>query len=342
MSRTVILTGIRSNDEPHIGNYFGAIMPLIEMAKSRSDQYQINLFVPDLHSFTTDIDHSKLFAKTMSMLTTFVASGLPLDNPNVNIYRQSFVSAHSELGIILNNFTSFGELSRMTQFKEKGQTQSMVSAGLFTYPVLMAADILVHDATYVPVGDDQTQHLELTRNLAQRLNNKFHDGLFTVPLEVKKQHEFFGKDEGLRIMNLAQPTKKMSKSDESGKGVIFLSDDPDAAYKKIMSAATDSESSIAYDKIKQPGISNLLQILALYRNSPLQSVIDEYHGQSNYGQFKQIVAEATKNFLADLQARVSEVDQQELLSKLEQSERAMNHSASKTLLRVQKAIGLRR
>src|SRR5665213_1200221 len=260
MAKDVILTGIRANNDLHIGNYFGALLPMVDMAKNRSSDYQVNLFVPDLHSFTTPIDHSKLQAQIMHNLKIFVAAGLPLDNPDIHIYRQSYIPAHSELTWILDCFTYYGELGRMTQFKEKGFDQASVSLGLFNYPVLMASDILLYGAKYVPVGDDQTQHLEFTRDIAERINKQFGE-LFLLPEPVAKQHEFFGKDQGLRIKDLADPTKKMSKSDDSGKGVIFLGDSPDEATEKIMSATTDSlTDGIKLDPQERPGVFNLVQI----------------------------------------------------------------------------------
>jgi tryptophanyl-tRNA synthetase len=262
MSKPVILTGLRANNDLHIGNYFGALLPIVDMAKQKSSEYQINLFMPDLHSFTTPIDHNKLQSSITNSLRVFVAAGLPLDNPNVHIYRQSYVAAHSELTLLLNNFTGVGEMERMIQYKEKSTKlgKDRVSLGLLDYPVLQAADILLYGASYIPVGDDQTQHLEFTRDIAVRMNAKFGN-LFTVPVSVKEQHEFFGKDQGLRIKDLADPTKKMSKSDETGKGVIFLNDSPEDARKKIMSAETDSFGKIAHDRERQPGISNLLEPL---------------------------------------------------------------------------------
>ena len=397
MSKPTILTGLRANNDLHIGNYFGALLPLIDMAKKHAGEYQINLFMPDLHSFTTPIDHSELQANIMNALRTFVAAGLPLDHPDVYIYRQSYIPAHSELTVILNSFATFGEMERMTQFKEKSRidveseeftkkfyhvmeiyrpdlmkslrnddesvyatktfpellrvgvlfkevldevTGRRASVGLFDYPVLMAADILLYGAQYVPVGDDQTQHLEITRDLGQRMNNKFGD-IFQIPDEVKKQHAFFGKEQGLRIKDLVDPAKKMSKSDESGKGIIFLNDDPKAAAKKIMSATTDSVGSIHYDLKKQPGISNLLQILALLADRDLQAVIEEYEGQTRYGDLKQAVAEAVEEFLTHFQRNFHEVDMLVLKKKLEDSEAKMNHVANKTLLKVQTAVGLR-
>jgi tryptophanyl-tRNA synthetase len=343
MSRQVILTGIRANNDLTIGNYFGAIMPIIDMAKNRSDEYQINLFVPDLHSFTTPVDHSKLQEQIMHNLRLFVAFGLPLDNDNVHIYRQSYIPAHSELTWILDCFTGFGEMSRMTQFKDKSSNLDgdRTTLGLFNYPVLMASDILLYNATYVPVGDDQTQHLEFTRDIAERMNNKFAQELFTIPKPVKQQHEFFGKDQGLRIKDLQDPLKKMSKSDDTGKGVIFLGDSPEVAAKKIMSAATDSVGVINLDWENQPGISNLLQILALIKNSSLDEVVSEWADKSSYGELKTATSQAVSSFIDGLQANLANVDNDAIKIKLESSEQAMNVIAKETLLNVQKAVGLR-
>lgn len=366
VSKEVILTGLRANNDLHIGNYFGALLPIIDMAKKHAGDYQINLFVPDLHSFTTPINHNLLQGQIISTLRMFAASGLPLDNSDVHIYRQSYIPAHSELTIILNSFTTFGQLSRMTQFKDKtlsslpriDKKQNVneqavevgtaieiahhrVSAGLFDYPVLMASDILLYNALYVPVGYDQTQHLEFTRDIAQRMNVKFKQELFTVPLEVKKQHELFAKDQGLRIMDLSDPTKKMSKSDASGKGVIFLNDTPEEARKKIMSATTDSEELVVYDPKKRPGISNLIEILALLENATPNEVAKRYEDQTMYGPLKEELASKMAYFLTEFQAKLAKVDDDKLMKKLEQSESEMNIVARETLTRVQKAVGLR-
>lgn len=342
MSKPVILTGLRANNDLHIGNYFGALLPLIDMAENKSGEYQVNLFVPDLHSFTTPIDHSQLNEQIMHNLKLFAAAGLPLSNPDVHIYRQSYVPAHSELTIILNSFTGIGEMSRMTQFKDKSAKigSDRVSVGLFDYPVLMAADILLYDALYIPVGDDQSQHIEFTRDVAERFNTKFGD-IFVFPKSVKDQHEFFGKDQGLRIKDLVDPTKKMSKSDESGKGIIFLNDDPEEAAKKIMSATTDSVGKVNLDFDKQPGISNLLQIHALLTGESFEAVAQRYVGQESYGELKKAVAKQVKDFLTDFQTRLNKLDEQKLQSKLQSSEKAMNDKANQTLLKVQKAVGLR-
>ena len=337
MKKEVFLTGIRANNDLHIGNYFGALLPTVDMAKTKSDEYQINLFVPDLHSFTTPIDHSQLQAQIMHNLKLFVAAGLPLDNDSVRIYRQSYIPAHSELTWILDCFTGYGEMSRMTQFKDRSAKlgNDRVSIGVFNYPVLMAADILLYGAKYVPVGDDQSQHIEFTRDIAMRLNNQFGE-LFKLPEPVAKQHEFFGKDQGLRIKDLVDPTKKMSKSDDSGKGIIFLGDDPNEAAAKIMSATTDSESTVGSpDPANRPGVYNLLQILKLL-NPDSQDV-----GQMGYKKFKETVAEVVKVFLSDFQAKLASVDESTIKAKLEADEAAMSTVANQTLTRVQQAVGLR-
>lgn len=337
MSKPVILTGIRANNDLHIGNYLGALLPMVDFAKQKAGEYQINLFVPDLHSFTTPIDHSQLQEGIMRALRVFVAAGLPLDHDDIFVYRQSFIPAHSELAWILECFTGFGEMSRMTQFKDKSATLSddRVSVGLFNYPVLMAADILLYGAEYVPVGDDQTQHLEFTRDIAERMNARFGD-LFLVPKPVKEQHEFFGKDQGLRIRDLQNPSKKMSKSDESGRGVIFLTDSPDEARKKIMGAETDSLGEVQYDYQQRPGISNLLDMLKLFGGNP-----DEFIGQNQYGPLKSAVADKVSAFLADFQAKLAAVDDEAIIHQLEQGEYLMHDVAAQRLHRVQQAVGLR-
>lgn len=342
MTIPTILTGLRANNDLHLGNYFGAIMPTIDMARTKSHEFQINLFIPDLHSFTTPIDHSQLYAQTLHNARLFAAAGLPLDNDNIYMYRQSCIPAHSELTWILDCFTGFGEMSRMTQFKDKSAAigSDRVSMGLFNYPVLMAADILLYDADYVPVGDDQTQHLEYARDIAERMNNKFGK-IFTVPKPVKDQHAFFGNDQGLRIKNLQNPAKKMSKSDENSKGVIFLGDEPARAAKKIMSATTDDKAFVRYDPLHQPGVSNLLEILALLRGKPRANIAAEFEGHTQYGEFKRIVAAEVEQFLYDFQTKLKTVDEAAVGAKLEASEQAVGRVARATLLRAQQAVGLR-
>jgi tryptophanyl-tRNA synthetase len=374
MSKPVILTGLRANNDLHIGNYLGALLPMVDMAKKHAGKHQINLFVPDLHSFTTPIDHGSLQAAIMQNLRMFVAAGLPLDNPDVHIYRQSYIPAHSELTWILDCFTGMGEMERMTQYKDKSRKLykenseyfnqklqgehdtaaleqmkakvserivSRVSVGLFNYPALMAADILLYNSTYVPVGEDQTQHLEFARDIAGRMNKKFGD-LFIMPKAVKQQHEFFGKDQGLRIKDLVDPTKKMSKSDESSKGVIFMTDKPDDAAGKILRATTDNLQSIKYNPENQPGISNLLQIYTLLLGQPIEDINKSaWFGSPEYHQIKNVVADRVATFLREFQAKLAKVDGKAILDKLATSEKLMNKQANETLLKVQKAVGLR-
>jgi len=342
MSKPVILTGLRANNDLHIGNYFGALLPLVDMATKRADEYDVYLMLADLHSFTTPIEHSELQGQIKENLKVYVAAGLPLDHQGVRLFRQSYVPAHSELTWILDCFTGMGELSRMTQFKDKSSkiNEDRINVGLFNYPVLMACDYLLYGASYVPVGDDQTQHLEFGRDIASRINNQFGE-IFTVPKPVKEQHELFGKDQGLRIKDLADPSKKMSKSTESERGVIFLNEDPAQAAQKIMSATTDSVGSINFNPENQPGIANLLQILSLLSGTPQEETISAWQGKSNYGELKRAVADATSKFLGDFQAKLSTVSNDDIRRHLESSEQAMNTQANETLLKVQQAVGLR-
>jgi tryptophanyl-tRNA synthetase len=340
MSKEVILTGLRSNAEFHLGNYLGAILPMAELQKKHAGDYQVNMFVPDLHSFTTPIDHSTLYDQTIQNLKAFVAAGLDISNENTFIYRQSYIPAHSELTWILDCFSGFGELSRMTEFKDKSERQENVSVGLFNYPALMAADILLYGAKWVPVGEDQRQHLEYTRDLAIRLNNKFDD-VFVVPEDNQKQTEFAQRSEPVRIRSLRTPEKKMSKSVEDPAGTILLSDNPFDAAQKVIAATTDSENAIHWDWEKQPGITNLLQILSLLANLPKEDVISEWKGKSSYGDLKTAVADAVKDFLADFQKKLNEVNHDQLMQKLEADEAEMSTVANATLERVQQAVGLR-
>lgn len=338
--KEVILTGIRSNDEPTLGNYLGAMLPMAQMQREKVGEYQLNMFVPDLHSFTTPIDHENLYANTIKNLKYFVAAGLDIKNSDTFIYRQSYVSAHSELCVILNNFAYFGEISRMIQFKEKSGDSANVSVGLFDYPVLMAADMLLYGAKWVPVGDDQKQHIEITRDIATRFNNKFGEVL-VAPEPWSKQFKFMNLDTGARIRSLLSPEKKMSKSISDPRGTILLNDAPSDAAKKVMGATTDSLGSVHFDWEKQPGVSNLLQILALLSNKPQEEVIATWEDNDRYGDLKKAVAEQVENFLIDFQTKQDAIDETALLSKLESDERAMSVVANKTLLSVQQAVGLR-
>ncbi|OGL26280.1 tryptophan--tRNA ligase [Candidatus Saccharibacteria bacterium RIFCSPHIGHO2_12_FULL_49_19] len=362
MGKEVVLTGLRSNAEFHLGNYLGAILPMVELQKKHAGQYQLNMFIPDLHSFTMPIDHGKLYEQTHQNLKVFVAAGLDIDQPDTFIYRQSYIPAHSELTWILSCFSNIGELSRMTQFKEKAQTftefigteefnptkgkdmtgirRQPISSGLFIYPVLMAADILLYGAKWVPVGEDQRQHVEFTRDLAIRMNNKFGD-LFIPPEDNAKQMEFAGRSEPVRIRSLRNPEKKMSKSIEDPAGTIVLSDRPEEATQKVLSATTDSAGVINYNWEKQPGIANLLQILALLSEKSQDEVNAQWVGKSSYNELKSSVAEIVNNFLADLQEKVANVNDEVMMKKLRDDEVAMSKIADGTLQRVQIAVGLR-
>jgi len=339
--RTVFLTGLRANNNLHIGNYLGGIMPIVNMANSDNDS-QINLFVPDLHSIISDYDTSKLQTAIFDNIKNSIAAGLPLTKDNVYIYRQSYIPAHSELTWILDCFSGFGELSRMIEFKEKSEKagKSNVGVGLFNYPVLMASDILLYDTNYVPVGDDQRQHLEFARSIANKFNSKFGE-IFVIPKSTKEHDSNFERDQALRIKDLQDPSKKMSKSTESEKGVIFLNDKPDIARAKIMSATTDSIGTINYDQDKQPGISNLFDIMQYFSNKSHDEIVSKYKGSTKYAEFKSDVADVVCQFLIQFQKNMANIDNQEIIDKLEFSEAEMNKQANKKLLSVQKAIGLR-
>lgn len=342
MDKDIILTGVRSNDEITLGNYLGAILPVVEIATKKAGEFQVNMFVPDLHSFTTEIDHSNLLSSTMTNLKTFVAAGIPLDHEDIYLYRQSYIPQHSELAWILGCFTGYGELSRMVEFKSKSDRigEKRISLGLFSYPVLMAADILLYGAKYIPVGEDQRQHLELTRTLAERMNKKFGK-LFEIPLDLKKQQEFISRDSAPRIRSLKNPEVKMSKSIEDPSGTILISDSPRAAANKVMAATTDSKGKIDYDFKEQPGISNLLQILALLENKSIKEIRTSWYGKDNYGDLKSAVASSVEKLLTTVQTNIKSVNENELKMKLEESESKLRLIAQKTLINVQSAVGLR-
>lgn len=341
MNTPVILTGIRSNEEPTIGNYLGAMLPMVRMQEEYGSTHQLNMFVPDLHSFTTPIDHTTLYSNTLHNLKYYAAAGLDLEHPSTFIYRQSYIPAHSELAWILNCFTYVGEMQRMTQFKEKSSDASAnISMGLMDYPVLMAADILLYNATYVPVGEDQFQHLEIVRDIATRFNNKF-GAIFTIPAATKQQTSFMQRDSGLRIRSLTDPTKKMSKSSDDQKSKINLSDTSQDARKKIMSATTDSVGSVQWDWDNQPGITSLLQTLSLFSGVPQEKVNEQWVGCERYGDFKTAVADAVCNFLDDFHTKYSAISDEYLLSILERNEEKMSVIANETLHRAQLAVGVR-
>ncbi len=341
MSKPVILTGIRSNADLTLGNYLGAILPMVSMQQKYAGDYRINMFVPDMHSITTPIDYSGLYDRTIHNLQVFIAAGLDIKQPDTFIYRQSFIPEHTQLAWILECFIYFGELSRMTQFKEKSAQQKSVSAGLFNYPALMAADILLYDSEIVPVGEDQRQHLELARDIALRINQQFKRPIFTIPKPWNEQMEFAKLNQGIRVRSLKNPSSKMSKSITDPSGTILLSDTPDEAHRKIMEATTDSVGAINFDYQTQPGISNLLQINALLSNTPLDDTIKKWQKQTNYRDLKQATADLVATSLNDLQKRLHEVNEQDLFAKLEQDESLMHQVAADKLQIVLTAVGMR-
>ena len=333
-----ILTGIRVNSEPTLGNFLGAMLPMVRLANKYSKDYNVNIFIPDLHSIISEVD-GDFQRNLVNSIKYYIAAGLKI-NENVHVYRQSFVPAHSEMCWILNCVATMGELSRMTQFKDKSQGKDSVNAGIFDYPVLMAADILLYSANYIPVGEDQFQHLELTRNIAMRVNHKYGD-IFVVPEKTMDQVKFMGTSEGVRIRDLVNPEKKMSKSALSENSKIMLSDDPKRAAKKIMSATTDSYGKVKFDMFNQPGVSNLLQIEALINDKPLQDVIATWNGETKYGDLKKQVASSVSSFLEDFQENIAAIPDEMVYELFETGEAYANDVADKKLLQLQKAFKLR-
>ncbi len=333
-----ILTGIRANSELTLGNYLGALLPMVRLANKYSEDCNFNIFVPDLHSIISDID-GNLQKNIVRTIKYYLAAGLDV-NKHVHIYRQSYVPAHSELCWILNCVATMGETSRMTQYKEKSEGRESCNVGIFDYPILMAADILLYSAEYVPIGEDQFQHIELTRNLATRFNHKFGEVL-TVPAQTSEQVKFMGVSDGIRIRDLLNPEKKMSKSTKAENSKIMLDDEPAKAAKKIMSATTDSLGKVKFDMFNQPGISNLLQIEALVNDKPLQDVISDWAGETRYGELKKQVAASVSAMLANFQAKLNGINDDDIYALFETGEVYANEVANKKLLEVQRAVGLR-
>ncbi|MBR3256675.1 tryptophan--tRNA ligase [Candidatus Saccharibacteria bacterium] len=336
--KKTILTGLRINSDFTLGNYLGALLPMVRLANKHSNEFNVNIFVPDLHSIISKID-GDLQKNLIYSIKCYLASGLIL-NENVHFYRQSYVPAHSELTWVLNCIATTGEMGRMIQFKEKSSGRESTNVGIFDYPVLMASDILLYSASYVPVGEDQFQHIELTRNLAERFNNRFGE-TFVVPENTKGQVEFMGADAGVRIRDLVNPEKKMSKSTESEKSKILLSDAPNVAAKKIMSATTDSFEDIEFDFETRPGISNLIQILALINNISVGEVLETWRGKTKYGDFKKAVAESVEKLLSSFQEKISEISDDEVLDLFPAGEKYANDVANAKLQEVFEKVGLR-
>ena len=325
-----ILTGIRSNSVLTLGNYLGALLPMVRLANEHSGDSNVNIFVPDLHSIISEVD-GDLRENTIRTLKYYLAAGLN---------RQSYVPAHSELCWILDCVATMGETSRMIQYKEKSKGQESCNVGIFNYPILMAADILLYDAEYIPLGEDQFQHIELARNIAIRFNNKFGE-IFTVPAKTEDQVKFMEVEKAIRIRDLLNPEKKMSKSTVAEGSKIMLDDDPAKAAKKIMSATTDSLGKIKFDMFNQPGISNLLQIEALVTDTPLQDVISRWSGETRYGELKTKVASSVSEMLTIFQDRLNSIPDGYIYDLLSEGEKYANDVANKKLLEVQRAFHLR-
>lgn len=287
-----ILTGLQPTGVITLGNYVGAIRKM----KQLQDEYDSFIFVADMHAITIPQDREQLPKNIRSLVALYLACGI--DPKKNTIYIQSENIYHANVSWMLECNSYYGELSRMTQFKDKSRKNANFTVGLLTYPVLMAADIIIYDADYVPVGVDQKQHVELARDIAIRFNKKYGD-TFKVP-------DFYYTDTEVKIMDLQDPTKKMSKSAENPKGVIKLLDDLDDVRKKIMKAATDSESIVRFDPENKPGVSNLMGIYAALTYKSMEEIEEEFKGQ-NYGTFKKAVADVVCAELEKIQTRYYEI-----------------------------------
>ena len=322
--KPVIFSGIQPSGMLTLGNYIGALSRFSKL----QDEYDCIYCVVDEHAITVRQNPADLRRRCLELAALYIASGI--DPEKSIIYCQSHVSAHAELGWILNCFTYMGELNRMTQFKEKSAKHAdNINAGLFTYPVLMAADILLYQTNFVPVGADQKQHLELCRDIAQRFNAVYGD-VFTVPEPLIAKA-------GARIMSLQDPERKMSKSDPDE---LFLLDDPDTIRRKIKRAVTDSETEIRYDPENKPGVSNLLNIISALSGESVESICAELDGQG-YGALKNRAADCTVAALEPLQAEFRRIvaDKDYLMKVLNDNAQKASYLAAKTLRKVQKKIG---
>lgn len=323
-----ILTGLKPTGSLTLGNYIGSISQMVKM----QDEYKSYLFIADMHAITVPNDREVLHKNIKDFMALYLACGI---DPKKNIiYMQSDVEYISAISWLLECNTYYGELSRMIQFKEKSKKNANFSVGLLTYPVLMATDILVVDADYVPVGIDQKQHVELTRDIAIRFNKKYGN-TFVIP-------EPLVTEVGTKIMDLVDPTKKMSKTEENPKGVIGLLDDPNVARKKIMGATTDSETVVRYDEKNKPGISNLINIYASLTGLTIHEVEEKFKN-SNYGEFKRNVADVVCEFLLKIQKRYKElVNSQELEEILIRGANEVNMLARDKFIKMKEYIGLYR
>ena len=321
-----ILTGIKPTGQLTLGNYIGVLRNLPKM----SERGECIFFIADLHALTLPIEPETLRQNSIDLASFYLAAGL--DPKKVTLFLQSSVSEHAELNAILQNYLYMGELSRMTQFKDKASkmNESAIGLGLFAYPVLMASDIVLYDSDVIPVGEDQIQHVEITRDLVNRFNNRYGKVLQMPKYEVRKV--------GARIMSLSDPTVKMSKSDP--KGDIFLKDDMKTVRKKIMSAVTDTGCEVKYDPENKPGISNLLTIYAAIKDMSIEDAEKEFVGK-RYGEFKTAVADAVVAELEPFQNRYKEIiENKEYEQVLKEGAVKAKKLAHETLVRVQKAVGL--
>jgi len=328
MSKKVILSGIQSTGKLTLGNYLGAIDNWVHM----QEEYDCYYMIANLHTLTVRNDPEELRNNTLKILATYIAAGL--DPEKNTLFIQSQVKEHAELGWILDCYTYMGELSRMTQFKDKSAKHAdNINAGLFTYPALMAADILLYQADLVPVGADQRQHLEITRDLAERFN-KLYGKTFVVP-------EAYVRKESARIMGLQDPTSKMSKSASNPNDVIFIEDEPEVIIKKFKKAVTDSENKVKFDPENKPGVSNLMQIYASITGKTMEEIEKEFENRG-YGDFKMTVANSVVYKLKPVQEKYKQIlEDKEYLEKIytKGAENARK-IAAKTLEDVKNKIGI--
>ena len=328
MSKKIILSGIQATGSLHLGNYLGALNNWTKM----QDEYDCYYMIADLHTLTIRNNPEDLRENTLKLIALYIAAGL--DPEKNTIFIQSHVPAHTQLSWVLNCYTYMGELNRMTQYKDKAAKHAdNINSGLFTYPVLMAADILLYSADLVPVGDDQKQHLEITRDIAERFNSIYGE-TFKVP-------EPFISKQGARIMGLQDPTSKMSKSAPDIMDKILLTDTPDEIRKKFKKAVTDSENCVRYDKENKPGVSNLMTIYGLLRNKSMEEIQKEFEGHG-YGDFKSAVAEAVIERLEPIQSKYTELlsNKEKLMEIVKQGDKKAEEKANKLLKEVYNKIGL--
>ena len=321
-----MLSGIKPTGRLTLGNYIGAIRNFVNY----QNDYEMFIFIANLHAITVAQDKNELKKNTKDLIALYLACGL--DPERVTIFLQSDVHQHAELGWIMTCNSYMGELQRMTQYKDKtAKGETGITAGLFTYPALMAADILLYDADYVPVGVDQKQHVELARNLAERFNNRYGD-TFIVP------EPLVGKV-GAKVYSLQNPTKKMSKSEDNPKGTIDLLDEPAVARKKIMSAVTDSLGVIRFDPENQPGLANLLTIHSSLSGEAIEDIVARFEGKG-YGELKKEVGQVVFDFLTELQAKYKEILKSGLAEQvIKQGNEKASYFANKKLNKVKKKIG---